>query len=70
MMMENICQAVSRLTDVLNAINSSTDVKAVVITSPTYDGVVSDIASISEICHKKGIPLIIDEAHGSPFCTA
>ena len=52
---------------VLNAINSSTDVKAVVITSPTYDGVVSDIASISEICHKKGIPLIIDEAHGAHF---
>lgn len=43
------------------------DIKAVVITSPTYDGVVSDVAGISEIVHKKNIPLIVDEAHGSHF---
>lgn len=42
-------------------------VKAVFVTSPTYEGVVSDIASIAEIAHKHGIPLIVDEAHGSHF---
>lgn len=43
------------------------DVKAVVITSPTYDGVLSDIEAIAEKVHRKGIPLIVDEAHGAHF---
>ena len=41
------------------------DVEAVLITSPTYDGVVSDIAKIAKIVHKHGIPLIVDGAHGA-----
>ena len=40
---------------------------AVVITSPTYDGVVSDIEAIARIVHEHGIPLIVDEAHGAHF---
>jgi len=39
----------------------------VVLTSPTYDGVLSDIERISEIVHQKKIPLIVDEAHGAHF---
>ena len=39
----------------------------VLITSPTYDGVVSDIQAISEICHSHHVPLIVDEAHGAHF---
>ena len=39
--------------------------KAVVITSPTYEGVVSDVKAISEICHKYNCILIVDEAHGA-----
>ncbi len=42
-------------------------IKAVVVTSPTYDGVVSDIAAIAAIVHDYGIPLIVDEAHGAHF---
>lgn len=41
--------------------------KAVVITSPTYDGVVSDIAGIAAVAHRYGILLIVDEAHGAHF---
>ena len=40
------------------------DVSMVWITNPTYEGVVSDIKSISTVCKKYGIPLIVDEAHG------
>lgn len=40
-------------------------IKAVVLTSPTYEGIVSDIKSISEIVHKYGSVLIVDEAHGA-----
>ena len=43
------------------------DYSAVLITSPSYDGVVSDIAKIADITHRYGIPLIVDEAHGAHF---
>lgn len=42
-------------------------IQAVFITSPTYEGIVSDVAAIAELAHKYGIPLIVDEAHGSHF---
>lgn len=41
------------------------DVSMVWITNPTYEGVVSDIKSISAICRKYNVPLIVDEAHAS-----
>lgn len=48
-------------------LKEQTGVKAVVITSPTYDGVVSDVREIAGVVHEKGIPLIVDEAHGAHF---
>lgn len=39
------------------------DVAMVWITNPTYEGVVSDIKSISAVCKRYGVPLIVDEAH-------
>ena len=45
-------------------IKNNDDVSMVWITNPTYEGVVSDIKSISTVCKKYGIPLIVDEAHG------
>ena len=41
------------------------DIQAVLITSPTYEGVVSDIRAIAEAAHEYGVPLIVDEAHGA-----
>lgn len=38
---------------------------AVIITSPTYEGVISDIRIIAEIAHRYGIYLIVDEAQGA-----
>lgn len=49
------------------ALTKHSRIKAVVIVSPTYDGVVSDIESIAEAVHERGIPLIVDEAHGAHF---
>lgn len=43
------------------------DIKAVILTSPTYEGNVSDIKSIAEYLHQYNIPLIVDEAHGAHF---
>jgi arginine/lysine/ornithine decarboxylase len=38
---------------------------AVIITSPTYEGIISDISAISHLLKEKEIPLIVDEAHGA-----
>ena len=43
----------------------NTKIQAVLITSPTYEGVVSDIRAIADAAHEYGIPLIVDEAHGA-----
>ena len=42
-----------------------TKIQAVLITSPTYEGVVSDIRAIADAAHEYGVPLIVDEAHGA-----
>jgi len=39
--------------------------RAVVITNPTYEGVVSDVAAIAAVAHERGAVLIVDEAHGA-----
>ncbi|KAL5751079.1 hypothetical protein ACOSP7_025682 [Xanthoceras sorbifolium] len=49
---------------------------AVIVTSPTYNGICSKLSEISQLCHCHGIPLIVDEAHGAhlgfhpqlPYC--
>ncbi len=51
--------------DVAQALQSHPEVKLVILTSPTYEGVISDVASIAEIAHAAGVPLFVDEAHGA-----
>lgn len=43
------------------------NVKAVVVTSPTYEGFASDIRELKEVCKKNGAYLIVDEAHGALY---
>ena len=38
---------------------------AVYITSPDYLGNVSDIKGIAGVCHRFGVPLLVDNAHGA-----
>jgi len=40
-------------------------IKAIIITSPSYEGVVSDIKAIKKVCEKAY--LIVDEAHGALY---
>ena len=37
----------------------------VILTSPTYEGVISDIDAIAEVCKKHGAALFVDAAHGA-----
>ena len=43
------------------------DICGVVITSPTYEGIISDVGRMAEAAHARGVPLIVDEAHGAHF---
>ena len=47
------------------ALMKDPDIKLVIITSPSYEGVVSDVSYIAEIVHKAGCLLIVDSAHGA-----
>lgn len=47
------------------ALTSDPAIRCAFITSPTYEGVISDIAAIADICHRHGAILIVDEAHGA-----
>lgn len=53
--------------DVDNMLQKEPGIEAVMLTSPTYDGVVSDVREIARIAHHYGVPLIVDAAHGAHF---
>ena len=38
---------------------------AVYLTSPDYLGFRADIAGAAEVCHRRGVPLLVDNAHGA-----
>lgn len=41
--------------------------KAVMVTSPTYEGVCGDLDAIATLTHRHNVPLLVDEAHGPHF---
>ena len=49
------------------AIMENPDAKLLIITSPTYEGVVSDIKEICRIAHLHNVMVLVDEAHGAHF---
>jgi arginine/lysine/ornithine decarboxylase len=51
-----------------NTLEKHPDIKAVLVTYPSYQGVTGDLKEIARLTHTKGIPLIVDEAHGAHFC--
>ena len=51
--------------EIRRALEREPDIGAVLVVSPTYEGRISDIRAIADIVHERGIPLIVDEAHGA-----
>ncbi len=51
--------------DVEKAYEQSPDIAAVILTSPTYEGIASDIRAIADVVHAHNGILIVDEAHGA-----
>ena len=60
----DICEAVT-VEQVMEALEKYLRVAAVLIVSPTYEGRIADIEAIVKVVHGKGLPLIVDEAHGA-----
>ncbi len=60
----DICEPVT-YEQVEDALKREPDIDAVLVVSPTYEGRIADIESIARVVHAKGIPLIVDEAHGA-----
>ncbi len=55
------------LTDVKKAIDANPTAKAILINNPTYYGICSDLKSIVELAHSRGLMALVDEAHGTHF---
>lgn len=52
---------------IVDAIENNPDAKLIIITSPTYEGAVSDIEALCSAAHEKNIPVLVDAAHGAHF---
>ena len=59
-----ICGGI-RASEVKAALRRHPSAKAVILTSPTYEGVLSEVEEICRAAHAKGIPVLVDEAHGA-----
>ncbi len=53
--------------DVEEAILKNPGVKAILVNNPTYYGICSDLKAITELSHKHGLKVLVDEAHGTHF---
>ncbi|MGV9278876.1 aminotransferase class I/II-fold pyridoxal phosphate-dependent enzyme [Streptomyces griseosporeus] len=55
--------------DFERAFEAHPDAEGALVTSPTPYGSCADLGSIAEVCHARGVPLIVDEAWGAhlPF---
>ena len=47
------------------ALAAGGDYAGVYVTSPDYFGRLTDIAGLAEVCHRYGVPLLVDNAHGA-----
>ena len=47
------------------ALDAHPEARLVILTSPTYEGVLSDVGAIARIAHAHGAALLVDEAHGA-----
>ncbi|MGW4561909.1 aminotransferase class I/II-fold pyridoxal phosphate-dependent enzyme [Streptomyces sp. NPDC004561] len=52
-----------------DAFRAHPDAKGALVTSPTPYGACADLRAVAELCHRRGVPLIVDEAWGAhlPF---
>ncbi|QGQ93659.1 aminotransferase class I/II-fold pyridoxal phosphate-dependent enzyme [Paenibacillus psychroresistens] len=55
------------LEDILTAMNQYPNAKGVLLSNPNYYGMGIHLSEIADTVHSRGIPLLVDEAHGAHF---
>ena len=53
--------------DVAEALRRHPDITSVVMITPTEYGTGADVGRVADLCHERGIPLLVDEAWGGHF---
>lgn len=61
---EGCCGSLAPKT-VEEALKKKPDARLIILTSPTYEGIISDVQTICRLGHRHGIPVLVDEAHGA-----
>jgi len=56
-----------KVSELARAVRENPDAKAVLVNNPTYYGICSDLKSIVDLAHAKGMLALVDEAHGTHF---
>lgn len=59
------CYGSVSLQAVEKALEATPEAKLVILTGPTYEGILSDITEICKAAHEKGVPVLVDSAHGA-----
>lgn len=59
------CVLAATAAQVERALAQDAAIQAVLIVSPTYEGLTAETAEIAKAAHERGIPLLVDEAHGA-----
>lgn len=54
-------------TDIIEPYLKKETIKALIVTSPSYYGIVSNIKELKNLCIKYNVKLIVDEAHGALY---
>lgn len=54
------------LEKIKSSLNSEKPV-AIIVTSPSYEGIVSNVTLLSDVCRRYNVKLIVDEAHGALY---
>src|SRR3954454_18287304 len=53
--------------EVRSALDEHSDLKGVLVVSPSYYGVAGDVAGLAALCHDRDVPLVVDAAWGAHF---
>lgn len=53
--------------EIAQALETNSNVKAVMVVSPTYNGICANLTEIAHLTNNYSIPLLVDEAHGAHF---
>ncbi|BAQ61222.1 lysine decarboxylase [Geminocystis sp. NIES-3708] len=62
----DLCYTLSPF-QIADVLETHSNVKAVMVVSPTYHGICANLTEIANLAHHFNIPLLVDEAHGAHF---